>query len=63
MTVKDISKASDPDLRASVAAIHRAAELARKIAIQTETDLIIMEGGSIVRISPDELRAQMAQRP
>jgi hypothetical protein len=58
LNAKDISEAKDPDLRASVAAMQRAAELARKIAIQTDTHLVIVEDGQIVRIPANELRAQ-----
>ena len=36
--------------------MNRAAQSAREIAIQTNTDLIIMENDNIVRISPEELR-------
>jgi len=41
MNTRDISEAQDPDLRASVAAMQRAAQLARQTAIQTGTDLIV----------------------
>jgi hypothetical protein len=56
VSIKDISEATDPDLRASVAAMHRAAKLARKVAMQTDTNLIIMRDGKIVRISAAALR-------
>lgn len=36
--------------------MNRAAQSAREIAIQTNTDLIIMKNNNIVRISPEELR-------
>ena len=58
MTTKDISEAKDPDLRSSMAALLRASQLARKIAIQTDTDLIIAKDGKLVRISPEELRRE-----
>jgi hypothetical protein len=58
VNARDISDAKDPDLRASVAAMQRAAELARKIAIQTDTHLVIVENGKIMRIPASELRAQ-----
>jgi hypothetical protein len=61
MTPRDISEAKDPDLRASVAAMQRAAELARKTAIQTGTDLIVVKDGKLTRIPPDELRKEMAK--
>ena len=56
MSTKDISEATDPDLRASVAAMHRAAKLARKVAMQTDTNLIVMRDGKIVRIPAAVLR-------
>lgn len=58
MKPRDISTASDPDLRASLAALRRAAQLARKTAIQTETDLIVVRAGRMVHISAETLRRQ-----
>ena len=58
--MRDISEAKDPDLRASVAAMQRAAELARKTAIQTGTDLIDRIDGKLTHIPPHELRKEMA---
>ena len=54
--MRDLQEARDPDIRGSVAAMNRAAQSAREIAIQTNTDLIIMKNDNIVRISPEELR-------
>ncbi len=54
----DINTAKDEFLRVSMNALKRAAKMARETAIQTGTDLIIVEDGKLVRISPDELRAQ-----
>ena len=54
--MRDLQEARDPDIRGSVAAMNRAAQSAREIAIQTDTDLIIMKNDNIVRISPEELR-------
>ncbi len=56
MTQSDISKAKNPDLRASVAAMRRAAELARQTAIQTDTAIIMVRDGKPVRIPADQLR-------
>jgi hypothetical protein len=55
MKVADISLANDPDLRASITAIHRAAELARKTAIQTGTSLVIVDEGQLRRIPAEKL--------
>ena len=51
MTQQDLSKARNPDLRASLAAMQRAAQLARKTAIQTNTEIVIVQNGKLVRIS------------
>lgn len=56
MKTSHISKAKDPDLRASMAAIQRSSLLARKIAIQTGTHLVIVKNEKIVRITAEELR-------
>ena len=55
--MKDISEAKDPDLRGSMAAMQRAARMARRIAIQTGTDLIIMKEGKLIRIPAKDLLA------
>lgn len=55
MKLSDISNAKDPDLRASLTALRRAGELARKIAIETNTGIAIKREGKIVRISAGEL--------
>ncbi len=62
MKTKDISEAWDPDLRASMA-LQRAAALARKTAIQTDTGIVVVKGGRLVRISADELRLESDQTP
>jgi hypothetical protein len=58
MKTNDITKAKDPALRGSLNALLRSAAAARKIAIQTNTDLIISKDGKLVRISPEELRRE-----
>lgn len=58
MTTPDISTAKDPDLRSSMQAMRRAAELARKTAIQTGTHLVVVRDGKVQRISAEELIAQ-----
>jgi hypothetical protein len=54
--MKNIEEAKDPDLRASFAAMKRAAEAARRMAIQTGTDLIVVKDGKITRIPAKDLR-------
>ena len=56
MKTPDISTAKNPDLRASMAAMQRAAALARKTAIQTDTGIVIVRVGRIVHVSAQELR-------
>lgn len=58
MNAPDLSSATDPVLRASFAALQRAAEMARKAAIQTDTDLVVIQGGQLVHLSASELRQQ-----
>lgn len=62
MKTKDITKAKDPDLRASGAALRRAAKLARLTAIQTDTNLVIVKNGQLTRIPAHTLRATIANR-
>ncbi|MBK8374883.1 hypothetical protein [Sphingorhabdus sp.] len=57
MTQAELSKAKNPKLRASMAAMRRAAEMARKTAIQTDTGIVIVRDGKVVHISAAELRA------
>ena len=56
MTQQDLSKSKDADLRASLAAMQRAAEMARQTAIQTNTALVVVRNGKTVRIPAEELR-------
>lgn len=56
----DITEAKDPDLRASVAAMHRAAEQARETAIRTDTNLVVVKNGRLVRIPAQALREARA---
>ena len=56
MNQRDLSEAKNPDLRGSRAAMHRAAALARQIAIQTNTEIVLVRDGKPVRITAAELR-------
>jgi len=60
MTKRDLSEAKDADLRASPAAMERAAEMARRTAIQTNTALVVVQNGKIVHIPAEELRKRDA---
>jgi hypothetical protein len=56
MTELELSKASNPDLSASFAALRRAANMARETAIRTNTAIVIVRDGKLVRISAAQLR-------
>jgi len=58
MTKDHISQAKDKDLAASLAAMQRAARAARELAVRTNTAIIIMRDGKIVRVTADELREE-----
>jgi hypothetical protein len=58
MTQQDLSKAKNADLRGSLAALQRAAAEARRIAIQTNTGIVIMRDGQLVHLSAEDLRRQ-----
>lgn len=60
MTKKELSKAKSADLRGSLAAMQRASEEARRIAIETDTAIIVVRDGKTVRIPADELRKEVA---
>ena len=56
MSGADISKAKSSLLRGSLPAMRRAALLARKTAIQTDTEIVLVERGKRVKITAAELR-------
>lgn len=57
MSTRDIATARNPDLAASLAALRRAAQLARKTAIQTQTEIIIARDGKVTAIPASALSA------
>ena len=57
MTQDDLPKAKNPDLRASLTAMRRAAALARQTAIQTDTAIVLVRDGKLIRIPAAQLRA------
>ena len=65
MKTNDITKAKDPALRGSLNALRRSADAARKVAIQTDTNLIVVKDGKLTRIPAQVLReaASPAARP
>ena len=62
MNQRDLSQAKDADLRASLAAMQRAAEMARRTAIQTDTEIVVVQDGKVKRIPAEQLRKLEAQR-
>jgi hypothetical protein len=58
MTQQELYTAKDPDLRASLGAIKRAAALARKTALQTDTSIVILQDDKIVHVSAEQLRQE-----
>ena len=52
----ELGKAKDKDLVTSVAAMKRAAAMARKAAIQTGTAIVVVRNEKIVRLTADDLR-------
>ena len=55
MNKTDLSRARNPDIRASLAGMKRAAALARQTAIQTNTEIVLVRDGKPVRVSAAEL--------
>jgi hypothetical protein len=58
MNPRDISNAKDPDVRSSLTALRRAAALARKEAIQTNTDIVVVKDGRLLVIEAKTLRQE-----
>jgi hypothetical protein len=58
MTQQELSQANDPDLRTSLQAMRRAADLARKTALQTDTGIVIVQNDKIVWVSAEQLRQE-----
>lgn len=56
MTQQELSKAKNPDLRASLAAMRRAAQMARQTALQTNTAIVVVKDGKLLRIPAEQLR-------
>jgi hypothetical protein len=56
MNQGDLIKAKDKDLVTSMAAMKRAAVMARRAAVQTDTAIVVVRGKKIVRLTADKLR-------
>jgi len=61
MSAQDIANARDPDLRASLDALKRAAQQARRVAVQTNTGIVIVRNDQLIHISARELRQSKAE--
>jgi len=53
MNPKPIEQAKDPVVRASLAAMERAARRAREVAARTGTRLVLVRDGKLVLVEPD----------
>jgi hypothetical protein len=58
MNHRKITQARDKDLPNSLAAMKRAAQMAREEAIRTDTAIIVMRDNKVVRVTADELRQE-----
>jgi len=56
MSAQDIANARDPDLRASLDVRKRAAQQARRVAVQTNAGIVIVRNDQLIHISARELR-------
>jgi hypothetical protein len=56
MTQQELDTAKDKDLITSLAAMKRAAALARKQAVDTDTAIILQKQQKIVRLTAEEIR-------
>lgn len=61
MKQKDLATARNSDMRASLAAMQRAAQAARQLALQTNTAIVLVEDGKPVRILAEQLRKLQAE--
>lgn len=55
MNPNELGKAKDKDLATSMAAMKRAAAMARKAAVQTDTAIVVVQDKQIVRVTADDL--------
>lgn len=58
MSLKNLSPEKQADLANSQRAMERAAKMAREIAIETNTAIIVVRDGKPVRIPAEELRKE-----
>ncbi|EIC31039.1 MULTISPECIES: hypothetical protein [Methylomicrobium] len=58
MMPQDLHTAKDADLRASLQALKRATMLAREIALETNTGIVVVRNNQIIRLSAQQLRRE-----
>jgi hypothetical protein len=58
MGENELFKAKNQDLIHSLAAMKRAVALARQVAIQTDTAIVVFQNNQITRVTSAELRAE-----
>jgi len=58
MNARDITTAKDADLRASLTALRRASKLARRSAVETNTDIVLVCDGRLVIVEAKALREE-----
>lgn len=58
MKPNDISQARNPDLAGSLVAMRRAAAMARRTALQTHTEIVVVRDGKPVTITAVQLQAE-----
>jgi hypothetical protein len=61
MKPNELFKAKNQDLISSAASMHRAAALARQVAIQTGTAIVFVKDEKIIRCTTAELLAQVSE--
>ena len=59
MIKNELANAKDKDLSLSLIAIKRAAAMARQVAVQTGTAIVIRENQKIVRLTAAQLQASI----
>lgn len=60
MTQQELGTAKDKDLIASVEAMKRAAAMARREAVRTDTAIVVVKDSQIVRLTAAEIRKKGA---
>lgn len=60
MKPETITQAHDPILPLAMTAMRRAAQRAREIALRTNTALIVVKEGKVIRIEPYQIREESA---